>query len=127
MSLFHRFRKRAAEKKMEAENTQLSQKLAELVLDTLRDSDGRISVEDAICSAATIVGERCIDAANDFPLRDHEYSPGQRVFSTKVNELICGDVGELELIPEDTIIGVLRRKLDGQVYKIDEFPLMSEI
>jgi hypothetical protein len=107
----------------------MRQKLVELVLGILRDQNGRIRVEDAISAAATIVGERCIDAAGDFPLRIHELSPGSRAFSTRANELICGDVSEggVSQIPADSIVGVLRARLDGQLYLDAEFPELPEI
>jgi hypothetical protein len=107
----------------------LRQKLVELVLGILRDQGGRIRVEDAISAAATIVGERCIDAAGDYSLRDHELVPGSRAFSTKANDLICGDVseGDVNLIPKDSIVGLLRSRLDTRLYTNDDFPPLSEV
>jgi hypothetical protein len=122
MGLFDRFRKPADV------DQPIRQKLVDLVLDTLRDQKG-IRVEDAISAAATIVGERCIDAAGDFPLRDHELTPGSRAFSTRANELICGDVSEggVSQIPADTIVGVLRARLDSRLYSDAEFPNLAEV
>jgi|GEM_PF-1233389 len=107
----------------------IRQKLVDLVLDALRDENGRIRVEDTISAAATIVGERCIDAAGDFPLREHELAPGSRAFSTRANELICGDVseGDVRQIPTDSIVGVLRARLDSRLYSDAEFPAMAEV
>ena len=107
----------------------IRQKLADLVLGVLRDQNGRIHVEDAISAAATIVGERCIDAAGDFPLRDHGLTPGERAFSTRANELICGDVfeGGVSQIPGDSIVGVLRVTLDTRLYLDAEFPNLAEV
>lgn len=107
----------------------LRQQLVDIVLGILRDRDGRIRVEDAISAAATIVGERCIDTAGDFPLRDHELTPGSRAFSTRANELICGDVSEggVSRIPADSIVGVLRARLDRRLYSDAEFPDLAEI
>jgi hypothetical protein len=73
--------------------------------------------------------QRCIDAAGDFGLRDHEFAPGSRVFSTRVNELICGDVPDasVNLVPKDSIAGVLRNRLDTRAYTDADFPALSEV
>jgi len=107
----------------------MRQKLVDLVLNRLRDQHGRIRVEDAISAAATIVAERCIDTAGDFPLRDHELPAGSHAFSTRANELICGDVSEggASQIPADSIVGVLRARLDRRLYSDAEFPRLSEV
>ena len=124
MSLFDNFRKDPGERSSESVDLPLRRKMVELVLGILRDKDGRIRVEDAISAAATIVGERCIDVAGDFPLRDHELVPGSRAFSTKANELICGDVsdGGVNRVPKTSIIGVLRSRLEPRVYADATFP-----
>ena len=123
MGLFDRFRKPADV------DQPIRQKLVDLVLGVLRDQNGRIHVEDAISAAATIVGERCIDTAGDFPLREHDLAPGSRAFSTRANELICGDVSEggVSQIPADSVVGVLRARLDRRVYVDAEFPDMPEV
>src|SRR6188474_606959 len=108
MSLFDRFRKTPAKSSQEPVDSLIRQKLVDLVFAVLRDKDNRIRVEDAISAAATIVAERCIDAAADYPLRDHQLTPGSRVFSTKANELICGDILDLKQLPEQSIVGLLR-------------------
>lgn len=129
MSIFDHFRKKSGDEPAEAVDKALRQKLAELVLGALRDPNGRIRVEDAVSAAATIVGERCIDATGDYPLRDHELIPGSRAFSTKANELICGDVSDRDLsqVPKDSIVGILRSRLDPRVYADAEFPPLSQV
>ena len=123
MGLFERFRRSTDI------DQPIRQKLVDLVLSALRDRDGRIRAEDAISAAATIVGERCIDAAGDFPLRGHELPPGSRAFSTRANELISGDVSEggVRQIPADSIVGVLRARLDSRLYADSEFPDLWEV
>jgi len=125
MSFFDRFRKKSAE----PADAALRKQLADFVLGIMRDKDGRIRVEDVLSAAATIVGERCIDATGDFPLRDHEMTPGARVFSTKANDLICGDVadGSVSEIPKNSIVGMLRSRLDPKVYADADFPALSEV
>lgn len=126
MGLFDRFRRTDA---VELADAPIRKKLVELVLGILRDQNGRIRVEDAISASATIVAERCIDAAGDFALRDHELPPGSRAFSTNANELICGDVSEggASQIPSGSIVGVLRARLDHTLYADAEFPALSEV
>ncbi len=123
MGLFDRFRRPTDV------DQPIRQRLVDLVLAALRDQNGRIRVEDAISAAATIVGERCIDAAGDFPLREHNLPPGSRAFSTRANELICGDISEagVRQIPADSIVGVLRARLDNRLYADAEFPDLAEV
>jgi hypothetical protein len=126
MGIFDRFRSKPAD--AAALDRELGQGLVQLVMKLLRDSDGRIHAEDAISAAATIVAERCIDAAGDFSLRDHEMVPGARVFSNRVNELICGDVAKgLAGVPSDSILGMLRAFLPATLYADEEFPSMEEV
>jgi hypothetical protein len=126
MGLFDRFRKSTP---VEVVEGPLRKKLVDLVLNALRDKDGRIRAEDAISAAATIVGERCIDLAADYPLRDHDMTPGARAFSTKANELICGEVadGKASQLPADSVVGVLRARLDTGLYPDVEFPVLSDV
>jgi hypothetical protein len=71
--------------------------LFEFLLTALKDRSGRIRAEDVICAAASIVGERCIEAVGDFNPREHPMAPGSRVFSGKVNELLCRDVSDADV------------------------------
>lgn len=123
MGLFDRFRKPA-----ELDGP-IRSALVNLVMGVLRDKDGRIHVEDAISGAATIVAERCIDAAGDFSLRDHDLTPGSRAFSTRANELICGDVSEggVLAVPAGSIVGTMRARLDAAVYADGEFPPLAGV
>jgi len=127
MKFFDRFRKDAGDQSTESVDAPMRKALVELVLGGIRDKDGRIRVEDAISAAATIVGERCIDAAGDFPLRDHELPPGGAVFSTKANALICGDVADVSQLPKDSIVGILRNRLDPGLYADADFPPLPEV
>jgi hypothetical protein len=99
--------------------------LVQLVLDRLRDRQNRIRCEDAICGAAAIVGERCIDAAGDFPLRYHDLAPGSRVFSDRANELLCGDRADGETSP-DSVYGILRISL-SDAYLPQHYPTLQSV
>lgn len=68
---------------------------------------GRIRVEELISAAAAIVGEAAIVKAGDFDPRRHDHPPGARVFSTKINQLICDDKSFQEA-PVESIVGDLR-------------------
>ncbi|MBW4463442.1 MAG: hypothetical protein KME47_24855 [Nodosilinea sp. WJT8-NPBG4] len=128
MSFFDFFHKNSSETAPEAVDHTSRQRLVEVVLGILRDESGRIAIEDAISAAATIVGERCIDAAGDYSLRDHDRIPGSGQFSTKVNDLICGDVlNDINQIPRDSVIGILRDRLDMEVYTNEDFPNLSQV
>jgi hypothetical protein len=125
MSLFDRFR----QKTPPTTDADLRERLSHLVLDLLRDQDGRIRVEDALSASSTIVAERCIDLAGDFSLRDHDLIPGSRAFSTRANDLICGDVteGGHDQIPKDSIIGTLYSRLDPGTYSASDFPDLADV
>ncbi len=113
----------------EAANAVARQRLVEMVLGSLRDPSGRIRVEDAISVAATIVGERCIEAGGEYPIRDHTFAPGSRVFSDRVNQLICGNDPSTPIAaaPASSVLGHLRRQLDPGTYRDEDFPEMRQV
>lgn len=88
--------------------------------------NGRIRVEDLISGAAAIVGEASIDAAGDFNSRSHEFVPGERVFSTKANDLISGDK-DFDEAPSDSVVGILRNKLTNCGFTKADFPILKDI
>jgi hypothetical protein len=88
---------------------------------------GRIHVEDLISAAAAIVGEACISAAGDFDPLNHSFPPGQRVFSTKANELISGDKQEVAESPPESVVGILYNKLLVCGFSKADFPALKEI
>ena len=89
--------------------------------------NGRIHVEDLISAAAAIVGEKCIEASGDFNPRNHEFVPGQRVFSTKVNVLFSGDK-DIDDAPADSVVGIIYSKLlNCEFARPDFLPSLKEI
>jgi hypothetical protein len=102
--------------------------LVDLVVTGLEDEHG-VRAEDAICALATIVGERCIDAAGEYDPRAHTFTPGARVFSDRVNQLIAGDVlsDELGALSPASIVGLLRDRLAGRSYERAHFPAMTAV
>ena len=103
--------------------------LSTLVLKGLTEKDGRIRAEDAITLMAVIAAERCIDAAGDIPLRDHDLVPGSRVFSDKINSLLFGVSrgGTWESLPAFSSFGCLRDQLLAQGFQKTDFPDLKEI
>jgi hypothetical protein len=123
MSLFDFFRRTGNN------DAAMRDQLVQHIMKILTDKNGRVRVEDTLCTAATIVGERCIDAAGDFSLREHDMAPGTRAFSTKANELICGDdsSGDIDAISKESVIGVLRDALNRPPYHKEKFPALSVV
>lgn len=106
---------------------QLSDKLVELVLSMLREKDGRIRAEDAISAAATILAEQCISAVGEFDPSNHTFTPGSRVFSERMNGLLCADVPDIRSAPPESVFGMLRDSLGTSVYSLSDFPPLEDI
>jgi hypothetical protein len=111
-----------------AYDQKLQESLVQFVMKSLQDKENRIRTEDAICLAATIVAERCIDAAGDFDLRKNDLIPGSRVFSDKINEILTGDIADKDIIeiPSQSLFGMLRDNLNG-VYAPTDFPKIADV
>lgn len=123
MGLFDLFRQK------EPSEFEMRKRLVDLVKKRLTDRSNRIRAEDAICAAAAIVGERCIDAAGDYSLRDHEMTPGSRVFSNRVNELLCGDNSDAtpDALPPDSVYGILKTGLNSEAYVLQHYPSLVSV
>jgi hypothetical protein len=127
VGLLDRFRDKPAPTAANVDTAALRACLVDYILKVLTDKDGRIRAEDAISAAATIVAERCIDAAGNFDLRNHNFHPGSRVFSETANALFSGDKDKLDEVPASSIIGILRSKLDAGTYTTETFPSLSSV
>ena len=102
---------------------------ADVLYRALKDAvkqGGRIRVDEPISAAAAIVGEAAIGKAGDFDPRRHDYPPGARVFSTKINQLICADEC-LQEAPADSILGDLRDRLRACGFSPSDFPRLDEV
>jgi len=106
----------------------LRRRVVDWILAKLKDERG-VRAEDAITTAATIVGERCIDLANEFPLRDHDLGPGARTLSPRINEILFGDSteGGWDAVPDESVFGMLRKHLDGGRYLDADYPPLKGI
>jgi hypothetical protein len=129
MSLFGLFKGKSGADDPDRQDADLRKKLVDYSMKVVRDKDNRIRVEDMLCLSATIVGERCIDATGVFNLRNHDFPPGQRIFSDRANELICGDTGSenLDDVPQHSIVGILRMRLDSKGYTKEDFPNLKNV
>jgi len=130
VSLFDLFRRKAtANEVIAAVDGVVQARLLSYTMAMVKEDDGRTRVEDAVSLAAITVAERCLDAAGDFDLRDHSLTPGARVFSDRVNVLLCGDIvsANLDDFPAESIVGVLRDRLDWQKYQRTEFPALVDV
>ena len=87
-----------------------------------------IRVEDAICLICTIVAERCIEAASEYSINDHNFEPGSALFSDKINELLVGpvSVNNWNRLPKECVFAQIKTKIDSQ-FEIDFFPSLTEI
>lgn len=86
----------------------------------------RIRVEELISAAAAIVGESAIAMAGDYDPRGHDYPPGARVFSTKINQLICDDKS-FQAAPIVSIVGDLRERLIACGFSPSDFPRLEDV
>jgi len=89
--------------------------------------DGRIRVEDLITAISSVIAETCIEAAGNYNPRKHQFAPGSRVLSDKVNQLFCGDTVEFDKVPHETVVGMLRDYLAAGGYNKADFPVLGDI
>lgn len=105
-----------------------AQNLYEILAQGLK-KDGRIRAEDLITAAASIVAELCIEAAGEIDPRKHQFVPGSRVFSDRVNELFCGKSAEQTIVtaPAESIVGLLRDNVVPAGYNESDFPSLKAV
>ena len=105
----------------------LTDKLVNHVFTSIQNEKG-VRVEDAICVMATILGERCIKVANEFPLNGHDFKPGSAVFSEKINEILAGTVSteEWDELSVDSVFRKMKLKLNSN-FESNHFPSIREI
>jgi hypothetical protein len=91
---------------------------------------GRYRSEDLISAAAAFTGEICMRMAADFDFDDHPFTPGQRIFSRKVNSVLSGDLTDWEVVPVTSAFGALRNLLTHSqeiAWPPETFPDIAEI
>lgn len=101
--------------KVDTEEEKTARTLADAVLTFCREADGRTRPAEAISAMAGVLGEQCIVAADEFKVREHTFIPGQRVFSDKINFLLCGE--SPKSLPRDSVFGMVKTGLAGSQYE----------
>ncbi|HJT30288.1 MAG TPA: hypothetical protein VJ784_22930 [Pyrinomonadaceae bacterium] len=110
-----------------AENEAIAQQVKKVITTYSRDKLGHVDSKEAIAAMAAVVGERCLDAAGEIPVRTHDFEPGQRAFSDKINELLTGDQAtDLVAIKSDSVFGTIRDQLSGTKFQ-NHFPSLHEV
>jgi len=109
------------------EAERIARKVKDVVLAHCKDRRGLIQAKEALAAMAAVVGERCMEAAGEIPVRTHDLTPGQRVFSDKVNVLLTGDEAlDLAEISAYSVFGTIRDQLGGT--KLDNhFPKLEDV
>lgn len=103
-------------------------KLVTFLMEGLEAPDRSVRVEELISAAASVAGERCIEAAADFDPRQHALVPGSHVLSERVNELLSGNVSSnISDVPSGSVFGMLRDRIVGHGYQSTDFPPLAEV
>lgn len=124
---FFRNRNRESESDNHVNHSEISKNLIDLAIKFLKEKNGGVRVEDVVALMCTLVAERCIEAAGDYSIYDHNKSPGQIVFSDNINRLLYGDCVTDKIIelPPDSVFGQIRGLLKNSPYNLDDFPSMK--
>lgn len=91
---------------------------------------GRYRSEDLISAVCAFTGECVMRQAGDFDFDNHDFTPGQAIFSEKVNEILSGDRSEWVDIPTSSVFGGVRHVLANQrtwTYPLESFPNIGKI
>jgi hypothetical protein len=115
--------------KAEDADVEIARKVKDVILEYCRNGRKAIAAKEALAAMAAVVGERCIEAAGEFPVRGHEFFPGQRVFSDKINTLLAGSINKdtIAEIPAETVFGTIRDQLAGSRFQQNHYPSLGEI
>jgi hypothetical protein len=87
---------------------------------------GRIRVEDLISAAGAILGEAAIARVGEFNPREHDFIPGQGVFSDRMNALMCGEKS-LDQAPAESVFGDLRNRLVECGFSASDLPHLEAV
>jgi hypothetical protein len=91
---------------------------------------GRYRCEDLISATAAFAGEVCMRKAADFDFDNHVFTPGQRVFSPKVNVVLSGNLADWRTVPVTSAFGALYNLLTHSeeiAWPPEIFPNIAEI
>lgn len=111
------------------QDEQLAKDLAKLIEAYVRKAGVASPDKEAIAAMAAVVGERCEEAAGEFPVRKHTFVPGQRIFSDRINVLLAGDGRTLDLdrIPAESVYAKIRDQVDVKRYPRPDFPGLASV
>lgn len=106
----------------QATDRKITKKLVDFIYDRVQNERG-IRIEDAICSIATLVGERCIECAGEYTIDAHDFKPGSVIFSEKINEVLVGAVTAKNWteLPKESVFGAVKTKLEP-TFNAQDFP-----
>jgi hypothetical protein len=113
------------------EDARVARAVKEVVIEYCRRGRGgkAVAAKEAVAAMASVVGERCVDAAGEIPVRGHDLVPGQRMFSDEINVLLTGDTGDesIAAMPARSVFGTLREQLAGSRFGREHFPRLGEV
>ena len=95
-----------------------------------RNPGGQYRPEDVISAAAAFLGECVLRQAGDFDFNKHTFTPGQPVFSLKVTQLLSGDRGEWEAMPQGCVLRAIYMILTNhpnRPWRRESFPDIAKI
>lgn len=103
--------------------------LVDLLAEGLKEVNESVRPEDLISAAAAILAMRCIEHAGDYDPRQHDFVPGQRVFSEQVNVLLVGEGAPSTITnaAPRSVFGMLFRRIRENGYPAEVFPSLSGI
>lgn len=116
-----------AERDARAQDERLAADVMKVVQAHVRNAAVPSPERETIAAMAAVVGERCQEAAGEFPVRKHTFVPGQRVFSDRVNLMLVGDgrARDFEAISAETVYGQIRDQVDKGRFSKDRFPKLD--
>ncbi|HEX9059290.1 MAG TPA: tetratricopeptide repeat protein [Clostridia bacterium] len=113
----------------ESNYSDISKELVDLVIYLLKEKSGGVRVEDGIALLSTVIGERCIEAAGEYSIYDHDKIPGQIIFSDKINIILYGDrvTEKISELTSESVLGQIRDLLIYYQFKIEDFPPINQL
>jgi hypothetical protein len=101
--------------------------IADLVLRNCKEGDGRIRAEDAISTAAAIVGEACLTACGELSPDEHDLVPGQPIASDAVNRVLGIDGTGWDSSIQKSPLGILQAAAPMIGFSASDIPKLEPI
>ena len=107
---------------------QVAAGLAKEALARVQDPATRgVRVEDYLTVLGAMTGEAVILASGVIDLESSDVAPGSGLFGDEINRLLTGDTADPELVPPDTVVGLLVAELVPSVVKRTAFGSIEEL